>query len=72
MSYGVHVNETYYLGPDLEHYRYYTFFSLYRGNQDLCYCLIFSTDAAAPTLLTTTKILVADNELVNALKQTFP
>ena len=47
------------------------FYPVYRGNQNLCYWTIFfSTYVATPILSPTTKILVAANELVNALKQT--
>ena len=69
MSYGVHGDEAYYLGPVLEHYRCYTFFVLSTGGIIICATeQLFTTDIAAPMLLPTTKILVAANELVNALK----
>ena len=64
VSYGVHGDEAYYLGPAL-----YIFFPLYIRNQNMCYCTIFPIDVSAPMLSPTTKILVAANELVNALKQ---
>ena len=57
----------------LEHYRCYNFFSPSTGGIIICATAqFFPTDAAAPMLLPTTKILVAANELVNSLKQPLP
>ena len=71
MSYGVHGDEAYYQGPALEHYRCYNFFVLSTGGTRIfATAHFFSTDVADPTLSPTAKILVAANELVNALKQT--
>ena len=70
MSYGVHVNETYYLGPALEHYRFYKNNVPSIGGIRTCAAAqLFLTYVAAPMLSPTTKILLAYNELVNALKQ---
>ena len=49
------------------------FFVQSKGGTRICATAhFFPTDVAAPTLSPTTKILVADNELVNAIKQTSP
>ena len=73
VSYGVHGDEAYYLGPALEHYCCYKLFILSKGGTIICATAqFFPTYVAAPTLLPTTKILVAVNELVNTLKQPLP
>ena len=69
VSYVVHGDEAYYLGPALEHYRCYKCFFLYTGGIRTCATAhFFPTDVATPMLSPTTKILVAANELVHALK----
>ena len=69
ISYGVHGDETYYLGPALEHYRCYKYFVPSTGGTRICATAhFFPTDVASPTLFPTTKILVVTNELVHALK----
>ena len=70
VSYVVHGDEAYYLGPDLEHYHCYKLCVPYTGGTRICATdQFFPKDVAAPMLSPTTKILVSANELVNALKQ---
>ena len=73
LSYGVHSDEAYYLIPVLKHYCFYNFFVQSTGGTRICATAqFFPTDVAAPTLLPTAKIVVAENELVNVLKQPLP
>ena len=73
ISYGVHGDKAFYLGPSLEHYRCYRFFVPSTGGTRVCATAqLFPIDVAGPTLLATTKVLVAANDLVNALKQPSP
>ena len=73
VSYGVHGDEAYHLGPALEHYRCYKCFVPYTGGIIICATAqFFPIDIAAPMLSPTTKILVATNESVNELKEPSP
>ena len=73
VSYGVHGDEAFYLGLSLEHYPCYRFFVPSTGGTRVCATAqFFPIDVAGPTLSATTKVLVAANNLVNALKQPSP
>ena len=69
VSYGVHGDEAYYLGPALEYYRCYNCFVLSKGEiRTYSIAQLFPTDVAAPMLSPTTKLLVIANELLHSLK----
>ena len=73
VSYGVHGDEEYYRNTALEHYRCYKCFVPSIGGIRICATAkLFPTDVASPMLSQNSKILVAANELVNALKQPLP
>ena len=73
VSYGLHGGEAFYLRPSLEHYRCYRFFFPSTGRTRVCATAQFvPIYVAGPTFSATTKVLVAENDIVNALKQPAP
>ena len=73
LSYGIHGVEAFYPGPALEHYRCYRFFVPTTGGTRICATAQFPPiGSSTPSLSSTEQILVAANDLMDAIKQPSP
>ena len=69
-SFGTHGISAYYTGPSMEHYRCYQFFIPSTGRKRICATAQFlPTTGSIPVSTPTENILIAANELIEAIKK---